>query len=73
MFLNVCSKMFSEKQNITKTPDLLTEANEAFAMLEKDMPIIIQVIIHTVATYVASYVCKINVHMYIATEMLICI
>ena len=43
MFLNVCSKMFSEKQNITKTPDLLTEANEAFAMLEKDMPITIQV------------------------------
>ena len=43
MFLNVCSKMFSVKQNINKTPDLLTEANEAFAMLEKDMPITIQV------------------------------
>ena len=43
MFLNVCRKILAENVNIDKIPDLLIYANEMLAILEKDMPITIQV------------------------------
>jgi len=45
MFISVCSKIFAEKQ---KLDQLLAEVNMALAVLERDMPVTIQVrIMHT--------------------------
>ena len=42
MLLNVCRKILAENLNIDKIPELLIYANEMFAILEKDMPLTIQ-------------------------------
>jgi len=43
MFLSVCSKIFAEKQSLQKLEQLLAEVNMALAVLERDMPVTIQV------------------------------
>jgi len=43
MFLNVCSKIFAEKQSLQELHQLLVEVNTTLALLERDMPLTIQV------------------------------
>lgn len=42
-FIDVCCKVLAEKQNKSEIPDLLLEINTALAVLERDMPVTIQV------------------------------
>jgi len=48
MFISVRSKIYAEKQSLQKLDQLLGEVNMALAVLERDMPVTIQVgIMHT--------------------------
>jgi len=43
MFLNICSRIFAEKQSLKELHQLLVDVNTALAVLERDMPVTIQV------------------------------
>lgn len=42
-YVDVCCKILAEKQSVSDVPDLLAEMNSVLAILERDMPITIQV------------------------------
>jgi hypothetical protein len=42
-FIDICNKVLSEKQKITDVPGLLSQMNTALTILERDIPITIQV------------------------------
>ena len=43
MFLTTSSKIFAENQNLQELSQLLIDTNESLAVLERDLPITIQV------------------------------
>ncbi len=42
-YIDVCCKILAEKQSLSDVPQLLEEMNSALAVLERDMPITLQV------------------------------
>lgn len=42
-YVDVCCKIMAEKQSVSDVPDLLADMNSVLAILERDMPITIQV------------------------------
>ena len=52
-YIDVCCKVLAEKQSVSAVPDLLAEMNSALAVLERDMPVTIQVSVRDV--YRTSY------------------